>query len=209
MTLRAKLRCCPPSIWSRWFSSVGRGVFEAASLTRRRSISAAQAAHSGPGSRTALVIVHLKEDHTIELPTICKLSLPMGDVCLVPRLTPQAGSMAPARRGASSGDHFQGPNCQEAGLSPDPPKLRLIESIDGQTGVPATGGTAVTFRVAPGPLSSGRGCRQKEPRVGHQAVVVEGHIEPVKGMRRSHQSGATLLGLMGSHKRHLPSLRGT
>ena len=43
----------------------------------------------------------------------------------------------------------------------------------------------------------GQGGRQEEPRVGHQAVVVEGRTEPVQAVRRSHQSGAPLLGLMG------------
>jgi hypothetical protein len=42
-----------------------------------------------------------------------------------------------------------------------------------------------------------QGGRQQEPGVGHQVVVVEGHVEPVKGVRRSHQSGAPLVGLMG------------
>jgi hypothetical protein len=40
----------------------------------------------------------------------------------------------------------------------------------------------------------GEGGRQKEPRVGHQAIVVEGRVEPVEAVRRSHLSGAPLSG---------------
>ena len=40
----------------------------------------------------------------------------------------------------------------------------------------------------------GQGGRQQQPGVGHQTIVVEGRVEPVQAVRRSHQSGAPLLG---------------
>ncbi len=48
-------------------------------------------------------------------------------------------------------------------------------------------GLATEVEVAIDELSktqaSGQGGRQEEPRVGHQAVVVEGRVEPVEAMR--------------------------
>jgi hypothetical protein len=49
-----------------------------------------------------------------------------------------------------------------------------------------------------------QGGRQGEPRVRDQAIVIEGHIESVEAVRRSHLSGAPLFGSMGCSKRHRP-----
>jgi hypothetical protein len=54
----------------------------------------------------------------------------------------------------------------------------------------------------------GEGGRQEEPRVGHQAVVVEGRVKPVEAVRRSHLSGAPLLSLLGGSHRQLLSSEG-
>jgi len=54
----------------------------------------------------------------------------------------------------------------------------------------------------------GQGSWQKKPSVGHRAIVVEGRVEPVQAVRRSHLSGAPFVGLDGLSQRHLPSSEG-
>jgi hypothetical protein len=46
--------------------------------------------------------------------------------------------------------------------------------------------------------TGGQGGRQEEPRIGHQAIVVEAGFQPVEAVRRSHQSGAPLVRADGS-----------
>jgi len=50
--------------------------------------------------------------------------------------------------------------------------------------------------------------RQEEPRVGHQAIVVEDCVEAVEAVRRSHQSGVLLVGSWQLDHRHLPNSEG-
>ena len=44
----------------------------------------------------------------------------------------------------------------------------------------------------------GQGGRQEEPRIGDLTVLVEGHIEAVEAVRRSHQIGCFSVGLGGA-----------
>jgi len=55
----------------------------------------------------------------------------------------------------------------------------------------------------------GQGSWQKKPSVGHRAIVVEGRVEPVQAVRRSHLSGAPLLGSMGYLNAIFPVQKGT
>jgi hypothetical protein len=50
--------------------------------------------------------------------------------------------------------------------------------------------------------------RQEEPGVGHQAIVVEGRIQPVEAVRRSHLSGVLLFGSVVAQQPHRPSSEG-
>jgi hypothetical protein len=50
--------------------------------------------------------------------------------------------------------------------------------------------------------------RQEEPGVGHQAIVVEGRIEPVEAVRRSHLSGVLPFGSVVAQQPHRPSSEG-
>src|SRR5450759_1551857 len=52
------------------------------------------------------------------------------------------------------------------------------------------------------------GGRQEEPGVGHQAIVVEGCVEAVEAVRRSHLSGVLLAGSVVAQQPHRPSSEG-
>jgi len=55
----------------------------------------------------------------------------------------------------------------------------------------------------------GQGGWQEDPRVGHQAIVVEGRIEAIEAVRRSHRSGVLLVALGVFDHRHHPNSEGT
>ncbi len=54
----------------------------------------------------------------------------------------------------------------------------------------------------------GQGGRQEEPRVGHQALVVEGHIEAVEAVRRSHRCALLIVGRCCLEQLHRPRSEG-